>query len=251
MPIYENRIFPPAPLIAGKLPSLDEFCKWNGIDITSGDSISDVPAQLLEISRLILLNYMKFKDLLTYISSVPHDEKSVKYLLQPPFTTSKLDCDSVLTMLFNTNIISDFSYSYSTRSFVIEFNLENHLSIRDLLNMGLCSCIASATDNNSSGMRFSAKLVIDGCEETAGVIMLSGKSIRLFNIETAIGLEADTPSHSNQLERLRKKLYRVPRSFCNIERFFIVTPHAASLLPPVPGIITIDKIRELPSVINS
>lgn len=245
--IFENRILPHASLSTKEITLVD-FCRYNDIQI-EGNSVSDVHPTSGEVCRKLISEYMRYHDFLTYMyTATKRKERYLKYLLTPPYTTSKYDCANVLELLLSLQVVADYSFSTTTHSYFIELNYENCLTIRDVLNIGLCSSLVLHTIDEQL-VRYSTKLSICGQEEKADVAVLQNQKLWLINIENAIGLEADIPSHQKQLERIKKRIFRSRKTYCNIEDVVIVTPFVASLLPSSPNIIAIDKYQCLISLL--
>lgn len=243
--IFENRYFPRVTIDNEDSISLQEFCKWNDIEIVEAHDIMEVNSSILELSQKLLLGYMRYSDLMTFLSvALTKKEKHLRYILKPPYTTSKLDCEYVLNLFVNSNILTDVSYSSISKSYWIETNLENEYSMRDILNIGLCSYIVSLR-NSYSCIKYSVKINISGNEEYASVVLLCENKLIIIAIENAIGLESEISSHLKQLERLKKKIFKARQVFCDIEDIYIVTPYVSRLLPSTPKIITIDQIKDI------
>ena len=75
--------------------------------------------------------------------------------------------------------------------------------------------------------------------------------LKIITIANAIGLEADILSHQRQLERLKRKIFKTRKTFCDIDDFFIVTPYVQRLLPTSSKIVSIDMIKELETLLST
>lgn len=248
--VFENRILPRVSCSADEM-CIDDFCRYNDIQII-GKSISSLNQTDIELCQHLVCEYMRYNDFLAYLSSASRRKERIylKYILTPPYTTSKMDCEHVLNLLLSLHVVSDYSFSTNSHSYFIEMEPENSLTIRTVLSIGLCSILVS----NSIGLqsvRYNTRITLSGQEDKADVVVLQGKTLWLINIENAIGLEADVPSHSKQLERVKKRIYSSRKTYCSIEDVAIVTPHVASLLPSSPNIVAIDKINSLAALLTS
>lgn len=243
--VFENQILNRVSTTDNPPLTLEEFCKWNDIEIIEAHSIREVSSSILELSQKLLFDYMSYNDLITFLSAALNKkEKHIRYVLNPPYTTSKLDSEYLLNLLVNCKILTDVSYSSTSKSFWIEADLRNIYSVRDILNIGLCRYLASIS-NCSDSMRFSVKLNISGNEEFASTVLLCNGKLKIITIANAIGLEADIVSHTRQLERLKRKVFKTRKTFCDIDDIIIVTPYVQQLLPSSSKIISIDKMKEL------
>ena len=249
--LFKNRIFTRAPVTNTTSLTLEKFCEWNDIKIIETHKISDVSSSILELSHKLLFDYMSYNDLITFLSAaLTRKEKQIRYVLDPPYTTSKLDCDHLLDLLVNSKILTDVSYSSASRSFLIEADPSNIYSMHDILNIGLCTYIASISNHNEN-MRFSVRFNVSGSEEYASVVLLCNDKLKIITIANAIGLEADILSHQRQLERLKRKIFKTRKTFCDIDDFFIVTPYVQRLLPTSSKIVSIDMIKELETLLST
>lgn len=247
--VFENRFFNRVSITDNPPLTLEEFCEWNDIGIIEAHSISEVSSSILELSQKLLFDYMSYNDLIIFLSAALNKkEKHIRYVLNAPYTTSKLDSEYLLNLLVNCKILTDVSYSSTSKSFWIEADLRNTYSVRDILNIGLCRYLASISDCNGN-MRFSAKLNISGNEEFASVVLLRNGKLIIITIANAIGLEADIASHTRQLERLKRKIFKTRKTFCDIDDIIIVTPYVQQLLPSSSKIISIDKIKEFGTIL--
>jgi len=247
--VFENRILNRVSTANNPALSLEEFCEWNDIKIVETHCISEVSSSILELSQKLLFDYMSYNDLITFLSAALNKkEKHIRYVLNPPYTTSKLDSEYLLNLLVNCKILTDVSYSSTSKSFWIEADLRNIYSVRDILNIGLCRYLASIF-NCSGSVRFSAKLNISGNEEFASAVLLCNGKLKIITIANALGLEADIVSHTRQLERLKRKVFKTRKTFCDIDDIVIVTPYVQQLLPSSPKIISIDRIKELETLL--
>lgn len=243
--VFENHILTRVSTTNNPPLTLEEFCEWNDIEIIEAHNIREVSSSIIELSQKLLFDYMSYNDLITFLTaSLNKKEKHIRYVLNPPYTTSKLDAEYLLSLLVNCKILTDVSYSSNSKSFWIEADLRNNYSMRDILNIGLCRYLASIS-NCSDSTRFSVKLNVSGNEECASSVLLYNGKLKIITIANAIGLEADIVSHTRQLERLKRKVFKTRKTFCDIDDIIIVTPYVQQLLPSSSKIVSIDKIKEL------
>ena len=246
--VFENRILPRVSCSADEM-CIDDFCRYNDIRII-GKSISVLNQRDIEACHHLVSEYMRYNDFLAYMSTASkRKEIYLKYILTPPYTTSKMDCEHVLNLLLSLHVVSDYSFSTQSQSYFIEMYQENRLTIRDVLSIGLCSILVSNSISLQS-LRYNTRITLDGQEDMADVVVLQGKKLWLINIENALGLEADIPSHQKQLEKVKKRVYRSRKTYCNIEDVVIVTPFVASLLPSSPNIVAINEFNSLISLLE-
>ena len=245
---FENRILPHVSRSASEI-GIDDFCRYNDIQII-GKSISGLNHRDIEACHHLVSEYMQYNDFLAYMSTASkRKEIYLKYILTPPYTTSKMDCEHVLSLLLSLHVISDYSFSTKSRSYLIEMHQENSLTMRDVLSIGLCSILVSNSISLQS-VRYNTRIKLGGQEDMADVVILQGKKLWLINFENAIELETDVPSHQKQLERVKKRIYRSRKTYCSIEDAVVVTPLVASLLPSSPNIVSIDKFNRLISLLT-
>lgn len=245
--VFENRILPRVSCSADEM-CIDDFCRYNDIHII-GKSISGLDQRDIEACHHLISEYMRYNDFLAYISTASNrKEIYLKYILTPPYTTSKMDCEHVLNLLLLLHVVSDYSFSTKSQSYFIEMDQETSLTIREVLSIGLCSILA-ANSISIQSLRYNTRITLGRQEDMADVVVLQGKKLWLINIENAIGLEADVPSHQKQFERVKKRVFRSRKTYCNIEDVVIVTPFVASLLPGSPNIVAIDKYNSLISLL--
>lgn len=242
--VFENKLLPHAAEDKENI-TFEEFCRWNQIEVQHAGTLNDTDSDIREIAAVLIQYYTRVSDLLSFISAgLSKTADTLNYKLIPPCTTSKLECTYVLGLLVKAGILADASYSSITNSFWITPADGGRYTIKELLGIGLCSFIASGLRSSVPPVH-NAYLKIGGCMETANAAFINDKTLVLLHIVIAAGLEADISSHPQQLSRLKRKIFSAPKTHCDIENTFIVTPYVASLLPESKSIVSIDKLSSL------
>ncbi len=242
--IYENKILPRLSPKADNNSS-DEILKLAGLDIMSFDDISLVEKSVRQESKKIITHYLHGSDLLQFLCSAEHHgASSLRYKLNPPITTSKLDCDFLLNSLACAGFVVDYSYSSLTTSFWIELNKDCKHSLTDILNVGVCELFER---NPGFEIKYNVELRSLRDNIYADVIVISDRKITIISIELAAGLESNVSSHISQLKKLKSKIIKSEEvSNEYIAEYFLITPAVYRQLPTVlqqlEQIITIDNI---------
>lgn len=244
--IYENKLFNYSSQNCNNV-SAEDFCNIYGFPLTSYKLIGQFKKSTVIISEIIFKNYIRFSNLLNFISSaICHSEYIVKYTLSPPFTTSKNDCEALLELLYNIKVLNEFYYSSISKSFLIYVNSDNSITISDLVNLGLSASLRRMCDENAE-ILFNVTYESNDIKKQTDVLLRKNEKIFLFNVECAAGLESDIDTHDNQLKKLKNKVMKSEyiENQRNIKEFFVVTPHTSLLLPYFESIVTIDNVVEV------
>ncbi len=241
--IFENKILKKA--VAASPPlQFSDLCKMFGLRMIGFNKFSADEA-IKSNSREIIQHFNSCSDILLFIqSAISRSCYDLKYTLQPPYTTSNLDCEYILKKLINTGLINDFYYSSISKSYRIILNANSDYNINIILSIGLSSLLEeiSATD-----ITFNSFFKSDGGKVVyADIACRFNNRILLINFEIAAGLEKDVASHAEQLKKLTDK---VIHSFTiennNINKYFVVTSHCKELLPSHKRIISVDELIKL------
>lgn len=241
--IYENKILPR--LEASKPCDMtDILLKMIDFEIMGYCSCDTVDELIQKESKNILIHYLQSSDLLQFLSSAAyHNASSLKYKLEPPLTTSKMDCEYILNCLVRAGYVLDFSYSSLTTAFWIELNSHFCYTINEVLNIGISELIESKYD-----VRFDVEMRSKTDNIWADVFIGSDKKITIFHIELAAGLETDISTHLSQLEKLKNKIVKAKKRKAEyLSEFVLITPTVLKQLPSAlqqaDCIITIDNIQ--------
>lgn len=196
-------------------------------------------------SKNIVIHYLQSSDLLQFISSATyHNAYSLKYKLEPPLTTSKLDSEFILHSLVKAGCVMDFYYSALSASFWIELDRHFSYTVNDIVSIGICELLDSYYDK-----RFNVELRSNTDNIWADVFIGSDKRINVFHVELAAGLEADVSSHLSQFEKLKSKIIKAKKRKTEYyTEYIIISPAVFKQLPDalqqVDNIITIDSIQD-------
>ena len=243
---YQNKIYPHVPVTKDDL-TLKDYIKYSGMTLLDYQTIREVEDEIKYASKKLVMNYNQCSDIIRFISSaLSKEETKLKYNLIPPYTTCRSDSAFILNTLVDIKLLSDFSYSDISNSFFIEVNLQNSYSIRTLMNIGLCDFLLDG-DTNVSEAYFNVNLISDFTSTPIDVVFLKEKKLFFIHYELAVGLEADISSHSNQLEKLKYKIFKYKNHNLPVEEYYIVSSLVAELLPYSEKIVSIDSLKSLKS----
>ena len=242
--IYENKILPR--LEVNKTSNMSEMLlKLSDLELISFCTYDVVDDTLRKESKKIVTHYIQSSDLLQFLSSAVYcNTSSLRYKLEPPLTTSKLDCEFILNCLAKIGYVHDFSYSSLTTSFWIELETCFSYSIKQIVNIGIAQLLDSKYD-----VRFDVDILTKTENFRADVFVGSDKRISVIHIELAAGLETDITSHVSQLNKLKAKIVKTKkRKIDYLYEYILISPTVFKQLPEVlqksDCIITIDSIQE-------
>ena len=240
--IYENK-FLPRLNSSSQADSTGIIMKIAGLEMMSYESYSTIDEVIREESKNIIKHYLQCSDLLQFLSSATyHNAYSLKYKLNPPITTSKMDCEYILDSLARIGFLSDFSYSKLTASFWIELNRQFTYTTSEILNIGFCELIEQECD-----IKYNAELRSQTENIWSDILITSENKVSLIHVELAAGLETDISSHISQLEKLKAKIVKAKkRTNKFLAEYIIITPTTFKQLPKaiqqMECIMTIENI---------
>lgn len=241
--IYENKFLPR--LTSSKQgDSTDIIMEIAGLEMISYESHTALDKVILEESKNIIKHYVQCSDLLQFLSSAAHHGAySLKYKLNPPITTSKMDCEYILNCFAHTGFLSDFSYSALTTSFWIELNRQFDYTVNEIMNIGICELIGKEYN-----VKFNVELRSQTDNIWSDILIASENKVSLIHVELAAGLETAVSSHISQLEKLKAKIVKAKRRTTNfVAEYILITPTVFKQLPKalqqMDFIITIDDIE--------
>ena len=241
--IYENKILPRL-TTSVQGDSTDIMLKIAGLEMISYGTDTVLEGKLLEECKKIIKHYMQSSDLLQFLSSAAyHDAYTLKYKLNPPITTSKMDCEYILNCLAHIGYLSDFSYSALSTSFWIELNRKSNHTIIEILIIGICGLI-----NQECDIKLNVELRSQKENIWSDILVASDNKLTLINIELAAGLETNISSHISQLEKLKTKIIKAKKRTNNyLADYIVITPtvfkHLPKALQQMDCIMTIENIE--------
>lgn len=241
--IYENKILPR--LKTDRTCEIsDVLQKIVGLEVLNFCSCDQVAENIRKESNNIIKHYLQSSDLLQFLSSASyHKAFSLKYNLNPPLTSSKLDCEYILSSLARAGYVIDYSFSSLTSSFWIEIDKSFTYTLRELVNIGICELLS-----DKYTIKYNVQLRSKTENIWGDVFVESDRRMTAIHIELAAGLETDISSHISQFEKLKSKILKAQmRRTEYFSEFIIITPTAYKQLPEVlqqsDCIITIDDIQ--------
>ena len=244
--IFENKNLPRLARLEANKPCemTDVLQKLADLKIMRFCSCESTDDRLRTESKNILIHYLQSSDLLQFISSaVYHNAYSLKYKLDPPLTTSKLDSEFILHCLVRAGCVVDFYYSTISTSFWIELDRHFSYTINDIVSIGICELLDSKYD-----ARFNVEMRSNTGNIWADIFVGSDKKISVFHVELAAGLETDISSHLSQIEKLKDKIIKSRKRRTEyLSEYVLITPTVLKQLPntlqQAGCIITIDDIQ--------
>lgn len=239
--VFENQILRPAPLTA--LDTLAAQFRQYGIQLLGYTTLDTVDETVREIAAQLLLRHTAYSDLLSFLAAAGRRSATIlRYTLQPPYTTSRLDCEQLGQMLVRLHVLEDISYSTQSGAFWIQLEPHPPHTIAGLLRIGL----AERLWRSGQGWEVVCDVTLEeaGSSATADVALRRATRLFLLHIKTAAGLAADLPSHRQQLDALASKIFRRQPADRDVQDIYFVAPHTARLLPYSRRIVPLDGVED-------